>query len=72
MEQLGPVGKGLVGGDNRAGLLVAIGDEPEKEITFLSVDRRITDLVHDHQSRFVIASAPAFPFGMAVFFQLSD
>lgn len=57
MKQFGPVGEGLVGRDNGAGLLIPIGNEPEKEIAFLSVDRRIANLIHDHQRRFVVASA---------------
>jgi len=72
LKQLGPVGKGLVGSDNGAGLFVAIGNESEKEIAFLSVDRRIANLIHDHQRRLVVASSSPFSLGMMIFLQLSD
>jgi hypothetical protein len=72
MEQFGPVGEGLVGGDNGTGLLIPIGNESEKEIAFLSVNRRIPNLIHDHQRRFVVASASPFSLGAMIFFQLSD
>ena len=46
MEEFGPVGKCLVRGDDGAGLLIAISDEPEKQIALLSVYRGVTDLIY--------------------------
>jgi hypothetical protein len=41
MEQFGPVGEGLVGGDNGAGLLIPVGNESEKEIALLEQPTRL-------------------------------
>jgi len=37
MEEFSPVEIRLVGGDEDVGLFIAIGDEPEKQVAFLSV-----------------------------------
>jgi len=46
MEEFSPVGKRLVRGDNGAGLLIAIGDESEKQVALLSVYRGVTDFIY--------------------------
>ena len=72
LKQFSPVGKSLVGCDNRAGLFIPVGNKPKKEITFLPVDRRVTHLVHNHQRRFIVTSASALPFSAAIFFQFTN
>ncbi len=72
MEEFSPVGKRLVRGDDGAGLLIAIGDEPEKQVALLSVYRGVTDLINDNQGRFMVTSASARTVGIPVFFQLPD
>ncbi len=46
MEEFSPVGKRLVRGDNSAGLLIAIGDESEKQVALLSVYRSVPDFIN--------------------------
>jgi len=72
MEEFRPVGKRLVRGDDGAGLLIAIGDEPEKQVALLSVYRGVPDLINYNQGRFMVTSAPARAAGIPVFFQLLD
>lgn len=55
MEELGPVGEGLVGVDDGACLLVPADHEPVEEVALLAVDGRVADLIHDYQGRFVVA-----------------
>ena len=44
-EDFVPLGKGLVGGKNGGGLLIAPGDELEKQVCALNVHRKIADLI---------------------------
>ena len=72
MEEFSPVGKRLVRGNNSAGLLIAIGDESEKQVALLSVYRSVPDFINDDYGRFMITSTSARPAGFVVFFQLLD
>lgn len=72
VKEFGPIGECLVGGQDSAGLLIAVGNEPEKEIAFLPVDGRVSDLINDHKRRFVIASPSAGAACLVVFPEFSD
>jgi len=72
MEEFSPVGKRFVRGDDGDGLLIAIGDESEKQVALLSVYRGVPDLINYNQGRFMVTSAPARAAGIPVFFQLPD
>ena len=72
MEELRPVRERLVGGQDGAGLLVAVGNEPVEEIALLPVDGRVAHFVNDHESGFVIASPPAGAACLVVFPELPD
>ena len=50
-EQLLPVGKALVRGDDRRVLFVAVADELEKQVRFFAVHGQATDLIDHHQGR---------------------
>ena len=72
MKEFGPVGECLIGGQNRAGLLVSVGYEAEKEIALLAVDGRVAHFIDDHESGFVIASPPAGTACLVIFLELPD
>ncbi len=72
VKELGPVGEGLVGRQDGAGLLVAVGHEAIKEIALLPVDGRIPNLVHDHQGRFVITPTTTGTARFLVLLELLD
>jgi hypothetical protein len=67
MEQLGPIGKGLVGGDNRTGLFISMSDKTKEQIAFFTADRRIAHFINDNQRRFVIAASFSGTTGLVVF-----
>ena len=49
-EQFLPVAKTFVGGNDGRASFVAMRDELEEEISLLSSDREIADLINDHQA----------------------
>jgi hypothetical protein len=38
-----------------------------KKRLLLSADRRVANLIHDHQRRFIVASSSAFALGIMIF-----
>ena len=56
MEQFRPVRESLIRSDNRAGLLIAVGNEPEEQIAFLAIYGGVPNLIHDHQRGLVVTS----------------
>jgi len=50
-EQLLPIAKTLVGGDDRRVFLIPVGDELEKQVGFAAVDGQIAHLIDHHQAR---------------------
>jgi len=72
MEELRPVGKRLIRSDDGAGLLIAIGDESEKQIALFSVYRCVADLINDNQGWFIMTSPSAPAVGLLVSFQFPD
>ena len=49
-EDLVPLRKGLVGGKNRGGFLIAPGDELEEQVRALDIHGKIADFVDDEHS----------------------
>ena len=72
MKEFSPVGKRLVGCDDRTGPLIPGRDKTEEKMAFLAGDGRIADLVHNDQGRLEMPSVAPFGARIMILLELGD